>query len=109
MKNLFQRILLIHSIVLTNIILFVGGSSHLDIKQNNTQYTLKNLSEDLENVLLEEKQINQSNNFNYLLINQNHFNFIFFVTLVFFFYFRQINLKLFQTYNIQPKIHSSTL
>ncbi len=108
MKSLLHKILLIHSIILTNIIIFIGSSSHLNLKQENTSYTLKNISEKIISNEDSTDPIYEKNVFiNFIQSNTKYLLTIVSIISLSFFTFRMLKPHL--SYNIQPKIYSSNL
>ncbi len=108
MRSLFQKILLIQSILITNLIIFVGSSSHLDLKENNTSYTLKNISEDLESFTVEDEENTQlKKSIDFIKENNQLILTVLIVSFFICFLFRTFSSYL--SYNIQPKIYCSNL
>ncbi len=109
MRNLFQKLLLIQSILITNIIILIGNSSHLSVKESNIQYTLKSFSEEIEANLAEENKLLEKQAFINDFLQQEKYHLIALLVITFLFVLKFNHLKTNISYNIQPKLHSSTL
>lgn len=108
MKSLLHKILLIHSILITNIIIFVGGTPSLNLKQENTSYTLKNISESfLSNETSIESTSTKNVFINFLELHKKFILSTASIILFSYFTFRPIKTNI--SYNVQPKIYCSNL
>ncbi len=108
MRSIFQKILLIQSILITNLIILVGSSSHINLNEQNTSYTFKNISEDLESFISEDGQKTQLDNSNNFIKENNQLILsVLIVSFLIYFIFRTFSSYI--SYNIQPKVYCSNL